>query len=296
MTAPQPSLPAPDDERTKKERGRKPFVPLSGAAAASSQAYLQGLSGGVTVGSAGVFLASFLVALSVHVVIAAGAASVPLPKPQERVEMKIYTPPPPPPEPEPPPPEPEPEPEPPKPEPKPKVIKEPPKETLPPPPANQEPPPEPEPEPVPLVTGISMSSTVTNSSGPKVRVGNTTFGDPNQEKPVKPEDVKAYSGGSEEFAPVRTANVSSPARVLREHRPRYPRQVKDEGIEGVVILRVQVTKDGKTRKVKLVKGLHPVLDNLSLQAIERYVWKPAEVDGQPVDSVLTYRMTWQLFD
>ncbi len=294
MTSPQPSLPD-DDERTKKERGRAPFVPLSGSAAATSQAYLRGLSGGVTVGTAGVFLASFFVALSVHVVVAAGAASVPLPKPQQRVEMKIYTPPPPPPEPEPPPPEPEPEPEPPKPKPKPKVITEPPKETLPPPPSNQEPPPEPPSEPVPLVTGISMSSTVTNSGGPSVRVGNTTFGDPNKEKFTKPEDVKAYAGGSEDFAPVRAANVSSSARVLKEYRPPYPRQLKEEGVEGLVILRVQITREGKTRKVKVVKGLHPVLDNLSLQAMERFVWAPAQVDGQPVDSVITYRFNWELF-
>lgn len=295
MTAPLPFLPD-DDERTRQDRKLAP--PITGAAAAS-QAYLQGLSGGITVGTAGIFLASFLVALSFHLVVAAGAASVPMPKPQQRVQMEIYKPPPPPPEPEPLP-EPEPEPPPkeePKPKPKPPPKEPPPKETLPPPPSNQEPPPDEVPsEPVPLVTGISMSSTVTNSGGPSVRVGNTTYGDPSKEKFTKPSDVKAYAGGSEDFSPVRTANVSSPATVLREHRPRYPRQLKDQGIEGVVILRVQVTRDGKTRKVKLVKGLHPVLDALSLQSMERFVWKAAQVDGQPVDSIITYRMTWELFD
>lgn len=295
MTAPQPSVPD-DDERTRRERKPRAIPPLSGAAAGSSQAYLNGLSGGFSVGSVGVFAGSFLAALVVHVGVAAGAASVPMPQRQERVEMKIYTPPPPPEPAPPPPPEPKPEPEPPKPKPKPRVIKEPPKETLPPPPTNQEPPPEPPSEPVPLVTGISMQSTVTNSGGPTVRVGNTTFGDPNKEKFTKPEDVKAYAGGSEQFSPVRAANVSSAAKVVKEYRPRYPRQVKDEGIEGVVILRVQVTRDGKTRKVKVVKGLHPVLDNLSVQAMKRFVWAPAKVDGRPVDSEITYKMAWELFD
>lgn len=218
------------------------------------------------------------------------AKAAPKPPPPPRREE-----PPPPPKPEPEP-EPPPKPEPPKEKPKPKVIKEPPKETLPPPPSNSEPPPEAPAEPVPLVTGISMQSTVANSGGPKVRVGNTTYGDPNKEKFTKPEDVKAYSGGSENFAPVRAANVSSSARVIKEYRPRYPRQLKEEGVEGVVILRVQVTREGKTRKVKVVKGLHPVLDNLSIQAVERFVWAAAEVDGQKVDSVITYRMTWELFD
>ncbi|MFZ9886400.1 MAG: energy transducer TonB, partial [Myxococcota bacterium] len=160
----------------------------------------------------------------------------------------------------------------------------------------QPPPPEAPPEPVPLVTGVSMNSTVEGSGGPSMRVGNTTFGDPNKEKFTKPEDVKAYTGGSENFAPVRTANISSAARVLRKYPVKYPRQLREEGIEGEVVLKVQVTKQGKTRKVKLVKGLHPVLDNLSMQALERYEWEPAQVDGTAVDSVVTYRVTWQLYD
>lgn len=303
MTAPLPFLPD-DDERTRQERRPRAAAPVTGASG-GSQAYLSGLSSGFSVGAVGVFAGSFVAALLVHVVVAAGAASVPMPKPSQRVEMAIYTPPPKPPEPPPPPPpEPEPpKPEPPKPEPpkekpKPKVVNDPPPEPVaPPPPSNSEPPPEAPSEPVPLVTGISMQSTVSNNSGgPKVRVGNTTYGDPNKEKFTKPEDVKAYAGGSEDFKPVRAANLTTSAKVLKAYRPPYPRQLKEEGIEGEVVLRVQVTRDGKTRRVKVVKGVHPVLDSLSAQALERFVWAPAQADGQAVDSIFTYRFRWELFD
>ena len=54
--------------------------------------------------------------------------------------------------------------------------------------------------------------------------------------------------------------------------------------------------EGKTRGASLVKGLHPALDKLSLQAMKRFKWFPAEVNGEKVDTTITYRMTWTLFD
>jgi periplasmic protein TonB len=294
---PTPEVPA-EEEPTRNERRRRPLPTLPVGLA--PQSYLQGLDAGISVSSLGVFFASLLTAAIVHLAVAAGAASVQLPKRAERIEMAIFEPKPPPsepPPPEPPPPEPpppEPPPEPPK--PKEKKPKEPsPKEVLPPPPSNQEPPPEASNEPVPLVTGLSMSSVVENSGGPAMRVGNTTYGDPNKEKYVKPEDVRAYAGGSKEFKPTRVANLSKAARVRTEHRPRYPKALKEEGVEGVVVLQIQITSEGKVRKARVVKGIHPVLDKLSAEAVERFAWYPAEMNGEPVDSVLTYRMTWQLF-
>jgi TonB family protein len=277
-----------DDTVVQRRKGR--------AAPPIAAAWLQGLNEGLSAASMWLLGGSLFLAGVVHVAIGVGAASIPMPKPQQRVEMAIYEPPPPP-EPEPPPPEPEPEPEKPKPKPKPKPID---KTPPPPPPPNQEAPPdEPPPtEPVPVVTGISMASTVKGKGGPKFRVGNTTYGDPNKEKFVDPNKVRPYTGGKvpEKFEPVRQANVSTSVKVVSEYKPPYPRQLKEEGVEGTVILRVQVTKSGKTRKAKLVKGIHPVIDKLSLQAIERFKWRAATVNGEAVDTVITYRMAWELFD
>jgi protein TonB len=250
--------------------------------------------------SALLWIGIFGVAFIAHGLLGVTTYSLAKPKTmEERVTMAIIEPPPPPP----PPPEPEaekpPEPEPEKPKPKPK---DPPKvaEAKPPPPSNAEPPPDAEPmdEPPPIVTGISMSSTVNSPNGMKVRVGNTAFGDPNKEKFTKPEDVKAYTGGAKQnFQAVRAASVTTqPSVKQRPKKPRFPKDLLDMGIEGQVVLLVEVARDGTTRNVEVLKGLHPVLDKLAIANVKEFVWRPAEVDGQPVDLKIRYSFKWEVID
>ena len=220
-------------------------------------------------------------------------------KMEERVKMEMYKPPPPPP----PPPKEEPKQEEKKEEPKKKKKKKKkpkpkPKEAPPPPPpSNQEPPPEPAKKPPRVVTGISMKSTTKGKSGFKVRVGNTAYGDPDKEEFVRAEDVRAYSGGSRDFKPVRTAQLSRSASVrAKPKKPRYPRQVLEEGIEGRVLLEVEVTRQGTTRKVKVLKRLHPLLDKLSVRYVKKMKWRPAIQEGKKVDSKVKYSVKWELDD
>lgn len=240
-----------------------------------------------------VFLVALLLASTLHGVVGAGASRAPTKKPEERVTMAIYKPPPPPPPaPEPPPPPPEEKKKPPPPPPKPEKTPPPP-----PPPSNQEPPPEPPKEPPPVIPGLSLSSTVAANSAMQAPVGNTTYGDPNEGKRVKPEDVKAYAGGSTDFKPVRQAAISVEARVLKDVKAPYPRELADQGIEGVVVLLIDVTKEGVTKDARIVKGSgHATLDQLALSAVKKFTWRPAEVDGQKVDSRLRYTYKFELYD
>ncbi len=206
----------------------------------------------------------------------------------------------------PPPPEPEPEPEIIKPDPKPKVLPPPPKDKklppppkkdLPPPPSNSEPAPDASDKPPVVKTGISLDSTTKSNSGFKVAVGNTTFGDPNTEEAVDPDKLKAYTyDPKKDWAPVRAAQVSREARVKRKKEARYPRSVLEEGIEGVVVMKIQVTRIGTVRKLKLVKGIHPKLDKLAMLAMKKTTFYPATVNGKAVDSQLTYRYRWEIVD
>jgi protein TonB len=241
---------------------------------------------------------SLLLAVGLHAVAAVMANDAPQKKPSERIEMAVYVPPPAPP----PPPPPE-KPEPPKPPPKvlpppPKVLPPPPKELPPPPPpSNDSPPPEASPEPVPVVTGISMNSVVQGNSGMAVRVGNTTFGDPNQEKFVDPSQVKGYAGGQPGFKAARASSLTQEARVLRDVKAPYPKELADDGIEGAVQLLVEVTKAGMVNGVRLAKSSgNKTLDSLAIEAVKKFAFAPAEVDGEKVDSVLRYTYRFELFD
>jgi protein TonB len=241
------------------------------------------------------FLVGLLLALLIHGALASTTRLAPPKKTSERVEMAIYRPPPPPPPPEPPPPPPEPE----KPKPKPPPPP-PPKEVVPPPPPppNETPPPTPPPaEPVPIVTGISMSSTVQGNSGFQVRVGNTTYGDPNKEKFVDPKDVKPYAGGSKDFEPVRQSSLTREARVLQDYKGTYPRDLAEQGVEGAVLLQLEITKAGTLRNVRLLKSCgNATLDRLAQEYVKRFRFAPAEVNGEASDSILRYTYRFELMD
>ena len=233
----------------------------------------------------GLFALCLAIALGLHAALGAGATRAPQKKAVERVEMAIYRPPPPPPPP------PEPEPEKPKPEKKP-----PPKAEPPPPPPSNDTPPEPPPEPVPLVTGINQNSVV-NSGGPAVRTGNTTFGDPNAEKYVDPSQVKAYQGGEPGFKAARSSSLSREASGVKDFKAPYPKELASQGIEGSVVLLVEVTKTGAVRSVRLAKGCgNKTLDQLAVDALKRFRFAPAEADGAAVDSLLRYTYRFELYD
>lgn len=240
--------------------------------------------------STGIFVAAVAAALCLHGVVMLTAERMPIKRAPERIVVTMVKPPPPPP---PPPPEaPPPEPEQPKPKPKPLKTAEP----LPPPPSNQPPPPEPPSAPVPVVTGLSLASTV-QGSGMKARVGNTTFGDPNKEAFVPAGDVKAYAGGSPDFKAAKTASISKEARVVRDHRVRYPKELVDQGIEGAVVLLVSIKADGSVYDVRVAKSCGNVtLDTIAKDALGKFAFAAAEVDGAKVDSVLRYTYRFELLE
>jgi protein TonB len=241
----------------------------------------------------GAFALALLIAVGLHGLVGGVANEAPQKKMTERIEMAVYVPPPPPP---PPPEQPKPEPE--KPKPKPKELPPPPKEPPPPPPpSNDKPPPEPPAEPVPVVTGINMNSVVQGNSGMAVRVGNTTYGDPNQEKFVDPSQVKPYAGGQPGFKAAKASSLTQEARVVRDFKAPYPKELADQGVEGSVQLLVEITKDGKVNGARVAKSSgNKSLDALALDAVKKFVFAPAEVDGEKVDSLLRYTYRFELFD
>jgi periplasmic protein TonB len=201
-----------------------------------------------------------------------------------------------PPKPAPPPPEPVPEPEPTKPAPRPppplKVARPeaptpPPLEQLPPPP-NDAPPPEPSAKPVPLFAGISLSST-TSTGTFSAPVGNTAYGKVGERAP-DPAEVKAYV--APRYAPV--YQVDREPKVRSQPRIEYPREAKEAGVEGVVVLSVAIGADGAVREVKVLSGPGYGLDEAARRALLQFRFDAPTRGGEPVATELTYRYTFFL--
>ncbi len=252
---------------------------------------------------------AFVVSIAIHAGLAIALALLPQAKNDEwdTVDMTVAKPEPntkPEPEPEL---EPEPEPEPktepdkPKPRPKPKVAQ--PESPPSPPPPSQPEQPEPEheekKEEAPPVFDLGDNSFATKGQNAGWKLarseGNTKFGAVAKpgEKSKRSTKARGDAGGKPKgtgFSAVRAKNLSRhPKSINNIEVPSYPIEARREGIEGKVVLQVFIGKDGKVKKIRIVKdpggGLGPVAKNAMLK--ER--WKPArDRDGKAVDTVITY--------
>lgn len=233
------------------------------------------------------FLASTLVlSMAAHAVTIKFLPEAMARKDKDRtVEMEFY---------EPPPPKVEPPPEPPKPPEKEKVKPPPvklaevikPKDV--PPPPNQEPPPEAEQKPVPIVIGMSMSST-TEAGGFAVQVGNTTYGKAS-DKIVDPSQVKAYS--APKYAPPGGADVEPVP--LNEIKIPYPDEAKKAEIEGDVRLKLTIDPEGHVIEVAVISGPGYGLNEAARDALRKSRWKPAMKGGENVGYTLVYTFHYLL--
>jgi protein TonB len=210
----------------------------------------------------------------------------------------------PPPEP-PPPPEKKPEPEPPKaiekkPEPPPKAVK------APPPPATPAPPTK---APPVRVVGLSLESTTEGGEGPSFAVGNTRVGE-TAEKAVAPKSVTAAPSGTSTIpaaGPGRSNQVASripvagiawekPKRKAPKNPP-YPATLRSQGIEGDVVVLVNIDATGKVTTVKIIKeSTSPEFNEAARATALAEEWEPALRDGVPAPYTLSYTYRFRLND
>ncbi len=95
--------------------------------------------------------------------------------------------------------------------------------------------------------------------------------------------TKGKSGGPGLPAAFEFEEVDQPPRAIRKVMPVYPHQAKQDKINGKVILRFIVNKQGNVEKAKVVfskpKG---VFEDKALEAIRKWKFKPGQYKDRPV--------------
>lgn len=80
-------------------------------------------------------------------------------------------------------------------------------------------------------------------------------------------------------------------------KPEYPRLAKSRGWQGKVLLRVQVTADGRSAAVSVQQGSgHELLDEAAIEAVRRWTFIPAKRGDTPVASAVTVPIQFKLND
>ena len=98
-------------------------------------------------------------------------------------------------------------------------------------------------------------------------------------------------------APKRRADVGllqTPVEILFKPKPDYTEEARKLKLEGEVLARILFTAGGEVRVLDVVRGLGHGLDESATRAAEQIKFKPAQRDGQPVDSMATVHIVFQL--
>ena len=93
-----------------------------------------------------------------------------------------------------------------------------------------------------------------------------------EEEPMtQPEIAPEFPGGTVALLSLIQQNI------------KYPEEAKEQEIQGRVIVQFTIEKDGSVSDVKVVKSVHPLVDEQVVRAISAMpAWKPGMHEGKPV--------------
>ena len=79
--------------------------------------------------------------------------------------------------------------------------------------------------------------------------------------------------------------------------PVYPRRAQSRGLEGYCILELTVTPLGTTADVRAVECSSSLFERSSIQAGEKFKYKPRVIDGNPIATPgVRYKLTYEIED
>lgn len=76
--------------------------------------------------------------------------------------------------------------------------------------------------------------------------------------------------------------VAAPVKLYTP-QPRYPTRAREERVQGTVVAQVIIDRRGCVVSTEVVKSVRPELDTSAADAMSRWVFKPAMLNGHPVD-------------
>jgi protein TonB len=172
-----------------------------------------------------------------------------------------------------------------------------------------DPTPTPEPDAVPRrIVGLSLESTV-EGNGPSFVTGTSRLGrtetratEPSQARrapapqpaPAATTEARAGAQRAASHIPTRDTQFEKPKR-LKPNRPEFPPALKAQGIEGDVVVRVDIAASGQVTGVTVVSGSgYAAFDDAARRAAASERFAPALRDGVAVPFTLSYSYRFRI--
>ncbi|HLK66287.1 MAG TPA: M56 family metallopeptidase [Bryobacteraceae bacterium] len=110
----------------------------------------------------------------------------------------------------------------------------------------------------------------------------------------KPPSATAPPSAVQAFQAFATGGNVEPAKLIRQPRPVYPPELQQLGVEGTVVMSAIISKDGTVLNPEVRNTVDPRLATAALDAVKRWMYKPALLNGEPVETVSTITLEFQL--
>ncbi|MDR3720406.1 MAG: TonB family protein [Candidatus Acidoferrales bacterium] len=94
---------------------------------------------------------------------------------------------------------------------------------------------------------------------------------------------------AEAAAPVKVGGELKPPKIISSVMPVYPSMAKATGIQGAVVVEASVDQSGNVVATKVISG-PPVLRQAAVDALRRWKYQPAMLNGEPVAVQITVTM------
>lgn len=82
-----------------------------------------------------------------------------------------------------------------------------------------------------------------------------------------------------------TKEAPVPVRMVR---PTYPQELLRDGVNGVVTISCTIDEKGAVKDVKVEKASHQAFSQPAVEAVARWKFKPAKLDGVAVPQRVTF--------
>lgn len=118
--------------------------------------------------------------------------------------------------------------------------------------------------------------------GPVAPEGNRPASGPDLGNPM--EDVLSafpVTGQPALARPLRISHVMEGNLMLRV-QPAYPAAAKLAGLQGEVVLQATISREGKVEEIAVVDG-NPILARAAVAAVRQWLYRPYELNGEPVE-------------
>jgi TonB family protein len=135
---------------------------------------------------------------------------------------------------------------------------------------------------------FSRFSTLSNGPGGPGGIGTGCCGG------IGPSSGPFVGSGPPGIFPAGKQGVTVP-QVIYNPEPSFSDEARQAKMQGIVVLLVVVGKDGRTYNIRVGQSLGMGLDEKAIEAVNRWRFKPATLNGQPVATQIAVEVDFHLY-